>query len=236
MDVLLSFRPGWTVQGNAEIAERTGLSRATVSRLAQTLVRKGLLQVEPRSRQYRLSPAVLGLAFAMRSGSALLQAAQPPMQELAHKLGVNVGLASADGLDMVYLESVRHNRRAALRQVLSGQRIPMELTSLGRAHLADLSDRERKPLLAGFRARRASHWAALSAEIEAAMASVDSQGYCLASWQPGVVALATPLRWAHERYALNLSLSGVERLAASERRSLARHLLALKQRIVQAAP
>ena len=46
--------------------------------------------------------------------------------------------AAPDGLDMVYLESLRHHRRAALRQVVSGQRIPIALPSLGHAHLADV--------------------------------------------------------------------------------------------------
>jgi DNA-binding NarL/FixJ family response regulator len=41
MDVLRAFRPGLETLGNGEIAERTGLSPSTVSRLTQTLVDSG---------------------------------------------------------------------------------------------------------------------------------------------------------------------------------------------------
>ena len=63
-------RPGSGGLANGEIAERTGLSRATVSRLTQTLVAAGLLQLDGRHRAYRLAPAVLTFAHAMRTGSA----------------------------------------------------------------------------------------------------------------------------------------------------------------------
>ncbi|HWT21187.1 MAG TPA: helix-turn-helix domain-containing protein, partial [Variovorax sp.] len=42
IEILRAFRPGADLLGNGEIAERTSLSRATVSRLAQTLVETGL--------------------------------------------------------------------------------------------------------------------------------------------------------------------------------------------------
>lgn len=37
IDILRAFKPGADLLGNGELAERTGLPRATVSRLAQTL-------------------------------------------------------------------------------------------------------------------------------------------------------------------------------------------------------
>ena len=39
----------------------------------------------------------------------------------------------ADRDDMIYLESVRYARRVSLRNVVAGQRVPIELTALGRA-------------------------------------------------------------------------------------------------------
>ena len=48
------------------------------------------------------------------------------MRALAEDLRINMGLAAADRDEMVYLESFRYNRRIALRQVVSGLRVPME--------------------------------------------------------------------------------------------------------------
>ena len=59
IEILRAFRPGSNLYGNGELAERTGLSRATVSRLAQTLVDCGMLEHDRRRRAYRLAPLEL---------------------------------------------------------------------------------------------------------------------------------------------------------------------------------
>nr|WP_041675158.1 IclR family transcriptional regulator [Ramlibacter tataouinensis] len=230
MEVLRSFRPGSELLGNAELAERTGLSRSTVSRLTQTLVGAGFLQVEPRSRAYRLAPAVLSLAQAMRSGSTVLGIAAPRMRATAEARRVNVGLAAPDRDEMVYLESIRYNRRPSLRTVVSGQRVPMELTSLGRAYLASAPEAQRKALLAHFRYVRRTQWAELGPALTEAVEEVQRQGYCAASWQAEVVAVATPLVFQRSHYALNVSLTTSEPFAAVVR-ELAPALMALKAEI-----
>lgn len=208
VEILRAFRPGTDALGNGELAERTGLSRATVSRLTQTLVGTGLLEHDRCHRAYRLAAPVLSLAHAMRSGSPVLQVAAPLMRSVAEKLKVNVGLAVADRDEMVYLESVRYNRKVSLRNVVAGQRVPIELTSLGRAYLAVTSDLRRQALLAQFKARRPSGWRALEREIAQAIDSVRQRGYCAASWQAEVVALATPLVMDdYPVYVVNMSVT-----------------------------
>ncbi len=207
--LLRAFKPGADLLGNGELAERTGLSRATVSRLAQTLVDCGMLEHDRRRRAYRLAAPVLSLAHAMRSGSPVLQLASPWMRSEAEQRKINVGLAVADGDEMVYLESVRYSRRVAWRNVVAGQRIPIELTSLGRAWLSAAPDDVRRALMARFRERRLSGGRELLRELDAAIASVRQHGYCWATWQPQVVALATPVVVVdHPIYVLNMSVTG----------------------------
>ncbi len=209
IEILRAFRPGADLLGNGELAERSGLSRATVSRLAQTLVDCGMLEHDRRQRAYRLAAPVLSLAHAMRSGSPVLQLVGPLMRSEAEKRKINIGLAVADREEMVYLESIRFSRRVAWRNVVAGQRVPMELTSLGRAWLAAASDDERQRLLRRFRDRRQPGWRELSKEITAAIDSVRTLGYCWAAWQPEVVALAAPVVIpGHPVYVLNMSVAG----------------------------
>lgn len=210
IDLLRAFRPGSELLGNSELAERTGLSRSTVSRLTQTLVGAGMLQLDTARRAYRLAPAVLSLAHAMRSGSRLLAVAAPRMRVLAESRHVNVGLAAPDRDEMVYLESIRYSRRVALRHVVSGQRVPMELTSLGRAYLAVAPEPRAQALMGLFKSRRGPAWKAVAQAIDAARASVRRDGFCAASWQPEVVALAAPLVVDEAIYVMNLSLSTAE--------------------------
>lgn len=207
IELLRAFRPGSALLGNAELAERTGLSRSTVSRLTQTLVGTGMLQIEPRTRAYRLAPAVLSFAHAMRSGSEILALAAPHMRTTAESHKINVGLAAPDRDEMVYLESIRYNRRPSLRSVVSGQRVPMALTSLGHAYLAATSEERRSRLLAHFKRERRAQWKQLDALIANSIEDVSRKGFCAAAWQPEVVALASPLLFKGSHYALNVSVS-----------------------------
>lgn len=234
IEILRAFRPGSEVLGNGELAERTGLPKATVSRLTQTLVGAGLLQAESALRAYRLAPAVLSLAHAMRSGSRVLAVAAPLMRRVAEQERLNVGLAAPDRDEMVYLESIRYARRVAFRTVVSGQRVPMELTSLGRAYISCVSEPERVSLMSTFSRKRAGRqWHELKAEIERSIRDVEEHGWCVASWQPEVVAVATPLATADAIYVLNVSLSTSEAATAVARR-LAPKLLTLKNDVAWA--
>jgi DNA-binding IclR family transcriptional regulator len=104
----------------------------------------------------------------------------------------------------------------------------MELTSLGRAHLATVPDAKRKRLFAVFRQHRGEQWPALRDEIEDAIDTVARRGFCAASWQPEVVALAAPVRTedAEAHYVMNLSVSTSES-TANVVRELSPALLAL---------
>lgn len=227
VEILRAFRPGSDQLGNGEIAERTQLSRATVSRLTQTLVECGLLEHDRSRRTYRLATPVLSLAHAMRAGSPVLGVVAPLMRTLAEKMRINVGLATADRDEMVYLESFRFNRKVALRSVVAGQRVPMELTSLGRAYLAAVDDVQRRTLLGHFQQRRCADWHRLREELDAAKHSVDKKGYCVASWQPEVVAMAAPLLLPERPiYVLNVSVRTTAGTAATEKQ-LSGPLLAL---------
>ncbi|MGE8633708.1 MAG: IclR family transcriptional regulator [Achromobacter piechaudii] len=233
LEILRAFKPGTDLLGNGELAERTGLSAATVSRLTQTLVTSGFLEYERGARAYRLAAPVLSLGHAMRAASPVLNAATPFMRDVSNKLRVNIGLAGADRTEMVYLESIRYNRRASLRTIVAGQRVPMELTSLGRAYLAtrDLAARQAllKTIMQGY---RSASWKPIVADIDRAIAKIAVDDYCVASWQPGVVAMSTPLLVpGGQTLALNLSLMTDDTPAAVARQHAA-DLLDLKNKIV----
>jgi DNA-binding IclR family transcriptional regulator len=231
VEILRAFRPGADLLGNGDLSERTGISRATVSRLTQTLVACGMLEHDRKARAYRLAAPVLSLAHAMRSGSPVMRAAAPTMLKTAEKLRVNVGLAVADRDEMVYLESIRYNRKVSLRNVVAGQRVPIELTSLGRAYLAALPEDARKRLLDHIGKRRSPSWKAVEQEIAQAISSVHQKGYCFASWQPEVVAVASPIVvHGHPIYVVNMSVattSPIKRVVAE----LSPALLALAKKL-----
>ena len=163
----------------------------------------------------------------------MLAIAAPLMRATAETHKINVGLAAPDRDEMVYLESIRYNRRPSLRTVVSGQRVPMELTSLGRAYLHSASEDRRKTLLTHFRRLRPTRWRTLGPEIAESLRSMEEAGYCAASWQPEVVAVATSLVVHGTHYSLNVSVSTLEPFADTVR-ELVPTLLVLKTGIERA--
>jgi DNA-binding IclR family transcriptional regulator len=80
--------------------------------------------------------------------------------------------------------------------------VPIELTALGRAWVAAAACEDRDAFMAQLRLKRRARWRVLKREIDEAVQSVERRGYCVASWQPQVLALAAPI--APEHYALHV--------------------------------
>lgn len=211
IEILRAFRPGVDTLGNGEIAERTGLPRSTVSRLTKTLVDFGMLDEVRTERNYRLSAAVLSLGHAVRVGSPVLKVLGPLMRAESTRRRLNIGLATADRAMMVYLESIRYNPRPTLRSIVAGQQVPMELTSLGRAYLAAIPDADRDRLITQFKRRNAAATKRLIADVQKSIRAIRRYGYCAVSWQPSVLAVATPIVLdGLPIYALNMSMQDIE--------------------------
>lgn len=203
LTILRAFRNGVELLTNADIADRTGLVRPTVSRLCRTLVETGFMEYDSERRGYRLSIASLSLALAFRSTEPEMDVALGLMRELAQGRQVNVGMATADLDEMVYLESVRFSRKGIFRRMVAGSRIPMVETSLGCAYLAGLNPAQRDIAL---RHLSQAHVNSQAKRLDKEIKKFHAQGYCYAQWQAGMGAIAAPLHSPSGRtYAVNIS-------------------------------
>ena len=61
-----------------------------------------------------------------------------------------------------------------------------------------------------FKRRNGRHWPEIKGSIEASMDSMKTKGYCWASWQPEVVAVATAFTSAEGICVMNVSVSTQE--------------------------
>src|SRR4029078_6090093 len=82
LDVLRVFTPREGLLDNQEIALRTGLPKATVSRLTYTLTRLGYLAHLDRLEKYQLAPVALAISYSTLRHMRTLHVAQHPMDEL----------------------------------------------------------------------------------------------------------------------------------------------------------
>jgi DNA-binding IclR family transcriptional regulator len=205
--VLNAFKAGEAALGNTELAQRTGLTKPTVSRLAYTLVRCGYLSFNPRYRVYELGPSALALGHVARSSMSVRQVARPLMESLARQANFNVGLGTRENDSMVYTDTCEGTALVGLR-LFAGSRIPMVSSAMGRAYLAGLGTQERDSVFADLRKVNGANWPAIEKSLMRAIADVERVGFCLSAgeWQQDIHGVGAPIRdpAGGPAYALNL--------------------------------
>ncbi len=194
LDVLRAFRRNDTQLGNQDLAQRTGLPKATVSRLTYTLSRLGYLVYLPDAGKYRLGGGVLALGFACLGASGIRDIARPLMQELADYSGVTVALGQRDGNSMVYIEVCRSSGVVHLTLEL-GARIRISTSAMGRAYIAALSPAERALLLQDVATREPQTWPSVELGLTQARRDLAERGFVMSmgEWQPDVNAVGVPV-------------------------------------------
>ncbi|MFT3814934.1 MAG: IclR family transcriptional regulator [Acidovorax sp.] len=206
LEVLRAFRSDRTPLTNAELVRRTGLPKATVSRLTSTLLQVGFLRLVPGKRAFELSAGALGIGHAYLATSEMLQAAQPLMQALADRLDVSVALGIQDGIDMLYV-GYRVSRKVATLRLGVGSVLPMGTTSIGRAYLWALPPAQQRALLDEHKRRAGAQGEALEASIRASFDELQARGTCavMGGFQRGTFGVALPVRVGREHILMSMS-------------------------------
>jgi len=194
LELLRAFGAGEEYLGNAELSNRTGIPRPSVSRLTYTLTQLGYLQHNPDIEKYRLGAGVLALGYRYLANMGIRDLARPHLQRLADATDCSVSLGTADRTSMMYLESC-HGTGPLIIRLGVGSRLPMATSAIGRAWLCGVSDERRQQLMGELRAIHKGDWARIEAGIEKSLADYREYGFCLSEedWQPEISAVALPL-------------------------------------------
>src|SRR5689334_622604 len=194
LDVLRVFTPSEGLLGNQEIAARTGLPKATVSRLTYTLTRLGYLAHLDRLEKYQLAPGALAIGYSTLANMRIRHVAQPYMAELAKLTGASVALGTRDRLNAIYIEFCRGKSASMLRLGL-GSLFPLATQAMCRALIAGTLDKERPALLRGLAKREGKKWAKLRPGVERAIKEINSRGFSMSvgEWQSDINAVGVAL-------------------------------------------
>lgn len=195
LNVLRAFRPGEGSLSHSELAIRTGLPNATVSRLTETLTALGYLAYIPRLGRYTLGPAIASLCHSLMTGMPYRIHARPTLERLAERFRLPVSLGARDQLDMINIETVRHSDAPYARFDL-GARIPIDCTAMGRAYLYGLPEGERGQVISAIlKDASAKKKAQVQKGLDAAFNSLAKQGYCtsLGDWRADVWGVAASI-------------------------------------------
>lgn len=179
LTVITAFGEGRAELTLTDVAQATGLARATARRALITLEHLGY--VTTHDRVFRLTPRVLGLGFPPLSRTTLAGIAAPHLTELSQRLHDSVSLAVLAGDEIQYTGRVATSRVMSVN-ITVGTRLPAYATSLGRVILADLPE-PRLPDLLPLTPHTLTDPEKLRAELD----RVREAGYALVegSWRRG---------------------------------------------------
>ncbi|MFF6915341.1 IclR family transcriptional regulator C-terminal domain-containing protein [Streptomyces sp. NPDC012466] len=192
LTVLTAFGEGRPELTLTEVAQATGLARATARRALITYEHLGL--VAPAGRTFTLTPRVLSLGFPPLSRTSLPEIAQPHLADLTSRIHESTSLAVLSDSG----EEIQYTARVATARVMSvnitvGTRLPAHATALGRVLLADApGDAPRPESLRAF----TPHTITEQQTLEKVLTSVRSQGYALVDeeLEEGLRSIAVPIR------------------------------------------
>ena len=197
LDVLKAFRAEEGGLSNAQIAQRTGFPKPTVSRLTFTLLSLGYLHLDENSGRYSLHPHILTLGFPVLKQLSIREIARPLMQELADQCGGAVSLGVRDGPNMIVIERARHSSMTSVPLDIGIGR-EIATSAIGRAYLVSLGDPAREKLLDELAANYGDQWPSLIRAIEDTITHFNKFGFTVSAgdWFADYNAVGVPLTLA----------------------------------------
>jgi IclR family transcriptional regulator, pca regulon regulatory protein len=194
-EVLRAFgreRPRMTL---SEVAERSGMTRASARRFLLTLVHAGY--AESDGRRFALTPKLLELGQAVMAGSSIWDVARPVLAGVSERLGEACYGAVLDGPEVLYVLHIPAAKHLINVDLRVGSRTPAYCTSVGRVLLAGLTPEAAARVLdAGPIEPRAPKTITDRAKLLDAVEQARRQGWAVVDeeLEPGLRSLSVPLR------------------------------------------
>lgn len=132
-DVLGAYQHDERSMTVSELGRRTGIPKASMSRIASDMVGHGLLERD--GDQLRLGIRLFELGQQASRPTDLRKLAFPHMSELMKATGQTVHLAVLDGVDVVYIQILRSRFTPPLPSRVGG-RLPARATGVGKVLLS----------------------------------------------------------------------------------------------------
>ena len=186
LEVLAVFGENDTWLGSTEIVERTGLPKATVSRLTQSLTQLGYLHRGDSHRKFRLGKEVMAIGFAGSDDNHLGRIARSYFQELADAYHVHVSLSRIENNEVFVQESCHSGTTLLTLRIEAGSRLSLRSIP-GLISCSQLPEEKWDSLLAQSPGSKQVH-GELRKRIKNIRTEMEQQGFavCCGDWEPGI--------------------------------------------------
>jgi len=118
------------------LSECTGLHKATVHRLLQTLVKHNYVRQDPATEEYSLGYHILSLSSKLINTLDIHSIARPYLQALCNEVGQAVQLSVLQGTEAIFIDRVDNPTQTIRMYSQIGKSIPAYCSSSGKALLA----------------------------------------------------------------------------------------------------
>lgn len=212
LSVIRAFGEDRPEMSLSQVAEITGLTRATARRALLTLEHLGY--VRSTDRDYQLTPKILDLGYSYLSSRPFIERLDPFVLQVAQQTGESCSVGIRADKEVVYVAR-RTNNRIMSVTLNVGTRLPVPHTSMGRVLLAWESQIEIDRVLGqetfpAYTRQTQTHPEA----VARALVEVRQNGYALVDQEleEGLRSLAVPLRNSRGEIiaALNVGCSAMK--------------------------
>ena len=216
--ILSSFDGEHTERGVSEIAQATGLHKATAHRLIMTLLNCGFLERTPNGERFRLGLRLVELGLGALRRLDFRQAAFPYMEQLVERFNETCDLGIFDRGRVLYVEVV-HSEHSLTVAARVGRHLPVHCTASGRVLLAFLPPEVVEPILSAPLPAYTEKTITLPSRLREELETTRQRGYGLddEEFEVGVRAIAVPIRDIDGNLIAAMSMLGPSNRLTPER-------------------
>jgi DNA-binding IclR family transcriptional regulator len=234
LSVLDAFGPRHRMLSLSEIARRAGLTLPTAHRLVRELVEFGALERDPDGR-YSVGLRLLELSALAPRGLELREVAFPYLDDLHQTTRGNVHLGVRDGVEVVYVETMRTRTRHPISSRV-GDRWPLHASGMGLVLLA-YADRDlQERVLAGPLERFTDLTVTDPRELRRRLAQIRRTGVAVARGQITLPNLAVAVPVHRGDGEVTAAISVVVEAERARPRELAAALTQVSRAITRSLP
>ncbi len=204
------------------LVDELGLARSTTSRLLQALERNKLVQRD-RSGGFRAGSVFATFAVRHDRLGDLIELARPSLERLGKLTGETINLAVPDGSEILQVSQVDGRHVLGAMNWLDVD-VPAHCSAVGKLFFALGS----MPVPAAPLPQRTPYTIVTARALQAELAVVRDLGWASAyeELEPGLVAVAAPVRDAHGAVVAGISVSGpVQRIGRDDIHDIAAALV-----------
>jgi DNA-binding IclR family transcriptional regulator len=211
-DILEAIGRSASGLSNSDLSRTLKIPKSSASYILRTMEQRGYLRRDRSSGKYKLGFKFLILSRGALAGMDLKETALPVLRELTDRTSFTSNLAILDGHEVVYIEKAVAPGFIQM-DTWVGRRLPAHATSVGKALLAFLPEKELETLLKGVSLERRTPktigaYSRLVRELEI----VRRQGYSVDDEESskGVCCIGAPVFGGFGRVEAAISVSGIK--------------------------